>query len=384
MNNWQALVPVTVAAACVFGMLVALLGGIKLPLARQLGLDETGVGGLVALFGLALIPLVLVSGFLIGPLGLQVILAAGSVLAALGLALLSLSTRYAHAVVSVLFVAAGAACVNTAGTVLMPQAFFEGRPAASLNLGYVFFGLGALMTPALADLLGRLLGCRRMLGVLAAVCLAPAAITLIQGGVAAAPTASAGSLGVVIANPVLWLAAAVFFLYSPIEGALGSWATSFLTELGYHERRAALWLSGFWVAFLASRLLAAWLQQKRFLPTGSDGWTILVLALAAAVALGNLVGTNKGITGRRVLLVAGAALGPLFPTLIGFLFEHVDPSAYGVAYGVLYALGATGNVVLPPLVGSYAKRATTRRALRLPTGVALVLVAAALALAVAS
>jgi fucose permease len=382
MNTWQALAPVTVAAAFVFGMLLSLFGGMRLPLARQLGVDERRVGGLVALFALALIPLVVVSGLLIEPLGWRVILAVGSVLAATGLACLALSTGYTHAVASVLLIGAGAACLNTTSAVLMPAAFFSDSRAAALNLGTVFICLGALMTPAVADLLGRVLGFRGMLGALAAICVVPALFALGQGGATAMPSGEAGSLAAVVANPTLWLAAVVFFLYSPIEGALGTWASTYLTELGYRERRATMWLSGFWLAFLGARLVAAWLQQKWFRTATADAWLILGLTLTAAVALGNLVGTNKGATGRRVLLLLGAALGPIFPTLVGFLFEHVAPGEYGAAYGIMYALGATGNVLLPPVLGAYAKRRTMRQAMRLPTVVALLLAAVALVLVV--
>ena len=54
----------TVAILLVTGMGVALLGSIKLSLARKLQIDEARVGGLVSLFGFAMIPVMLAVGFI--------------------------------------------------------------------------------------------------------------------------------------------------------------------------------------------------------------------------------------------------------------------------------------------------------------------------------
>src|SRR5689334_17931793 len=77
------LAPVTIASAFLFGMILALLGSIKLPLAQRLGIDEARVGGLLATLNLALIPMMLVSGILIDKVGVQGVLFVGSLMTAL-------------------------------------------------------------------------------------------------------------------------------------------------------------------------------------------------------------------------------------------------------------------------------------------------------------
>jgi fucose permease len=81
----------------------------------------------------------------------------------------------------------------------------------------------------------------------------------------------------------------VFFLYGPLEFAVGTWATTYLLEHGYNDRRAARLLSGFWLTFLAGRVLTAYLQDQNVLPQKVDAFLIPVLGLAAAVVLGNLM-----------------------------------------------------------------------------------------------
>jgi FHS family glucose/mannose:H+ symporter-like MFS transporter len=374
MTGKAELIPVTIASAFVFGMVLALLGSIKLPLAKRLDINETRVGGLLSMLSLALIPLMLLSGILIDTLPVRWVLVAGSLVLAFAVGLLALSRNYGECLAAVLLVGASGASLSTGSVRLMPVAFDPEHEAASFNLGNVFFGLGALIIPTLLDLLIRGLGFRRALGLFALLCLAPAGAALLSTGFPEPPPP--GNLVQVIREPMLWLTALVFFLYCPLEGAVGTWATTYLTNLGYREGRAVLLLSGFWLTFLVGRLVAAVLQEHDILRPGSEQWVICVLALIAAVVLGNLAGApREGHAGWGLLLV-GFLLGPIFPTLLGFLFSHKQfQDNRGTAFGAMFALGITGNLVFPPLIGMYARRHTVQRALRIPMVVALLLTA---------
>ena len=59
MSGLETLAPVTIASAFAVGMVLALLGSIKLPLAKRLQLNEARVGGLLSALSLALIPMML-------------------------------------------------------------------------------------------------------------------------------------------------------------------------------------------------------------------------------------------------------------------------------------------------------------------------------------
>lgn len=378
------LIPVTIGGAFAFGMVLALLGSIKLPLAKRLNVDEAKVGGQLSALNLALIPMMLFSGLLVDHFGVRWVLVGGSLLTSAAVAALAVSRTYTACLYALLLLGAGGACVSVGSIKLMPLAFFDQYPAASLNLGNVFFGLGALTMPPLTDLLNRRLGLRRTLSVVAVVCLVPAALALLTAGTAF-PEPVNGDAASVFRNPTLWLAGLVFLLYGPIEGAIATWTTTFLTELGYRERSAAWLLAGFWLAFLGGRLLTSFLQQREYLPENTELWFILGLALAAAVVLGNLAGARGEGNAIWGLLALGALLGPIFPTLVGFLFnQEFARNDRGTAYGGMFAIGATGSLILAPLIGSYARRRTMRAALRIPAVEALLLAAATLALALLS
>ena len=64
-----------VFALAAAGVVFALLGSIKIPLARQLNIDEAKVGGLLSVFGFTWIPMVFAAGILADIYGKQAVLA---------------------------------------------------------------------------------------------------------------------------------------------------------------------------------------------------------------------------------------------------------------------------------------------------------------------
>jgi fucose permease len=382
MFGLELITVATISGALVFGLALALLGSLKVALAKRLALNESGVGGLLSALNLALIPMMLISGLLIDAWGARWVLLLGSLTTALGLFGLTAPPTYRRALLAVLGVGLGAAAVSVASLVLMQKAFPTRTPAAALNFGCVFIALGALLTPALTDLLG-VLGFRRTVGLLAVLCLAPAlfaALTPADAFVLAAPQGEPGRapLGLIglLSSPGLLLAAAVFFFYAPLEGTIGVWTTSYLMEKGDGERAAAWMLSGFWASFLLSRLLIAlWDPSPAWLP-----WLLVAPPLLTAVALGNLSGTASIASARLYLLALGFLLGPVFPSLVGAVFDAFKQEP-GAAYGTMFAFGSLGSLALAPLIGARAGRRSVQAAFVIPMLLALLMTAAALVFA---
>src|SRR5205807_9883784 len=92
-----------------------------------------------------------------------------------------------------------------------------------------------------------------------------------------------------------------------------------------------------------------------------------------------LAGVRKGGSAALGLLAIGALLGPIFPTLVGILFDF-EPfkPVRGTAYGTMFAFGALGNLFVPPLIGAYARRSTVQRSMRIDMIMALVMAVPAL------
>jgi fucose permease len=376
-----AVTALAISGAFVFGLVLALLGSLKLALARRADLGEGRVGVLLLTLNVALIPMMLLAGVLLDAWGVRAVLILGSLL--LTLALLGLSARpaYGRALLAVLAAGLGASALSAASVVLMPSAFF-GVPetVASLNVGTVFIALGALVTPVLTDVLLGWVGLRRTLALLAFVCLVPAFVAALPARWELSAPRPAGAAEL-FGTPDVWLAGLVFFFYAPLEAAVSLWATTYLARLGYGERRATWLLAGFWGAFLASRLLVGLAQHAGHLrdPDAWGPWLLVIPALLAAVVLGNLAGATSPRSARVGLLLLGLFLGPIFPTLLGMVFRTPGlHEAQGTAYGVLFAVGSVGTLVLAPLIGAGVRRGTPQTALRLPMLLALVLTATGL------
>ncbi len=387
MAGLSSVAAVTCTAAFVFGLLLALLGAVKLKLAERLQIGEGRVGGLLAALNFALIPMMLVSGLLIDALGVRAVLICGALLASVAVFSLALRRSYLAVLACVLALGAGAACVSTASVVLMPVAFGFGRHelAASVNLGHVFVALGALMTPTLADLLLRTLDFRKAMAVLALLCLVPAATAALSLSAGVGEPAEKANLAALFEHDGLsiLLAGLAFLFYAPLEFAVSTWGSTYLTvDQGYREGRAAWIMSFFWLAFLVGRVLMTLLFHSNRLEPGWSPFLLFLLALAAAAMMGNLAGSGKPRSAAWGLILLGLALGPVFPTLVAIALQAAPPNGYGTAYGSMFAIGSLGSAALAPVLGYLARGKGVMRPLRLLALLALLLVVVALALVV--
>lgn len=373
-----------VMALLLGGMGVAILGSVKVPLARDLQIDEGKVGGLVSIFGFAMIPVILTAGFLTDFLGRQVVLLAGSVVYAASLFVLAGARSYLAALGGVLLLSAGWSLLINVGNVLTKAAFPSESTAYSTNIANVFFGLGAFLTPLLATYLVRVLSLKRALMLLGLVALLPGvlsfgvtfpATTAAPAATAAAATATAaGQPSSLILDPYLWLLGFALFFYGPLEASLGAWTTTYLAEKGYKESAAANWLSVFWLAFMTSRLIAAFTMEP-----GYESRLVLLLAIAAVMVLADMVVRGRSMPALSVLL-AGLVFGPIFPTLMAQLLDHFEPAVQGRAVGLFFAIGGIGWTMIPILIGAYARRTSVQKGFIVAVAAALGLCGVALAL----
>ena len=371
-----------VAALLVGGLGVAVLGSVKVPLAKRLLIDEARVGGLVSIFGFVLIPVILTAGFVTDHVGRQAVFMTGSVLFAASLVLLAAARKYLAALVAVLLLGAAWAMLINVGNVLTPLAFAGDPPnlTRATNLANVFFGLGAFLTPLGVTYLVVRRSLTMALGLLALFSLVPAALALgvdfrvlTTGSPEQAGSTEAPGFGSLLRDPVLWLCGLAMFFYSPLESSLGAWTTTYLGERGVSERTAPRFLSGFWLTFMASRLTAAFL-----LPVGRETITLVVLAGTSFAILMAIVTSRGALTASVLVLAAGVVFGPIFPIIMALLLGHFPVMLHGRAVGLLFALAGIGWTTIPILIGAYARRAGVQRGFAVAAGAAVGLTGVAL------
>jgi len=328
----------------------------------------------------------LAMGFLTDLLDKKIVVIAGSLLMVASLLVLARAVKYWSALIAVLLLSAGWSALVNVLNVLM-QSAFGGTQTYAMNLGNFFFGLGAFLTPLLIALLVRRTGFAPALLVLAA-------FTLLSGVLACGvdfksllpPAAAAADpgIGALLSDRIMWLTALALLFYAPMEATMAAWATTYLGDKGMAEGRAATTLSGFWLAFMCSRLATALIVARFPLPAGGD--TLLIVGLSILCILvwaGAVFSRGFGTAGAMVVL-AGLVFGPTFPTLVGVLMGHVSqdisPVLGGRAVGLFFMVGGIGWSVIPILIGAYARKTSIQRGFLIAVGAAVGLTVTAVAL----
>jgi fucose permease len=378
-----------IAALAVAGMCHALLGSVKVPLARKLNIDEARVGGLASIFGFTLIPMVLAAGFLADAFGNHAVLSGGFVLLIVGLVMLSLLRSYQVTLLAVLVLGTGWSALVNVLNVTSPPAFLTAeeipkRMSYAMNMGDFIFGMGAFLTPMAVAALIRKISLQKTFLVLASLAVVP----LVLGfGVHWEKLATeqtqtvAGGLSILLWDPIVWLCCLAFFCHVPIEASVATWATTLMTDKGVTEGRASSLLSAFWLTFMGSRLLTA--LTLLTLPVGAD--IILVMSMAAlciVFTLGIAFSRTASLTCAMVIM-AGMILGPIFPTLLAILLTHVEKSLHGRTVGLFFCIGGIGWTAIPIMIGAYAKRTTVQHAFLIATVSAVLLTGLSVGLSIA-
>jgi fucose permease len=383
-----------VALLCVFGlgMSFALLGALKVHLVPFLKITDAQFGDLGSTFMFACLIMSLVTGLLCDKMGYKPIAILGFVVTAVCIFLLSRATSYSMAMIACILLGIGAMCCNTAGNTLIPVVLFGGKnPAAASNFGNVFFGLGFFITPLLMGLLFEKNpgAYSTNVTVLAVIVLIPVIVALI----AEYPVSSAGfqfsQAAGLLGQIAVWVSALALFLYIALEVSMGTWVSSYASEVlkktpGIAEEavksKANYMMSVFAVAMMVGRLIASQI------PTITRMGAKVVAAMAAMAAIVLFIMTKSSNVGLAWVLVAlmGLACAPCFPTIVGVTFSKFVPRVYGSIFGIIFAIGLAGAVFFVRLIGKIAAGAggSVQAGLSVLIGVAVVLIVMALIMGV--
>lgn len=388
----KKLAPV-VALLCVFGlgMSFAILGAISVNLMPHLGIEKGQFGTLISVFMLSCLVMSLIIGLLVDKWGHKPLAIAGFVIASASFFLIAVATSYTVAVLAVLLMGIGAMCLNTAGNTLIPVVLFEGKnPAAASNFGNVFFGLGLFITPLLSGWLFKRSPDAYTLNisVIAIIVLIPVIIAIL----AQYPVVRTGfelSQGISMLGQVaVWVAGLTLFLYIALEASLTNWVTPYGAEIIKKaspdladeaiNAKAKYMMSAFAIAMMVGRLIAS--RVKAITRIGDK----VVAGVGAAVAIIALIMMKSASEPLAWVLVvlAGLACAPGFPTTAGVTFSKFQPRVYGSVFGIIFAIGLAGAVIVPKLIGNWAQGRTVQESLVILIPVALLLIVFALILGV--
>ena len=362
-----------VALLCVLflGTCFSLLGSISVKLMPRLEIDKGRFGTVISVFMSACLVLSLVMGVVCDKVGYKPVAIFGFVMTAFCVFMLAQAKTYSAVLGICTLLGFGAMALNTAGNTLIPVVLFEGKnPAAASNLGNVFFGVGLFITPLLVSVLFRKTSYEKALSVLAAVVLLPVIFAVL----ATYPQSRAGfafadALGL-FSEPAVWAGGLVLFCYFSLESTFANWLPAFGKEVyskatpeeetGAVDASAQRLLSWFAVGMMAGRFLIS--QVPVITEYGS--WFIAGAGAGAAAVILIMTVSNGAKTTRVLAVCSGLIFGLCFPTTVGVTFSKFSPEIYGSVFGIIFAIGLLGCVIVPKLIGNLAKNSTIQKSLK--------------------
>lgn len=385
--TFTLLVAATLVSGLLVGLIPTLVDGFQKSLKDRLNLPEGRAEWFVRLFYLAWLPAMPLAGWLLDEFPTREILFGGLVALIVGIAWLALIRSATPLLFNALYLGAAYSCVATTTVSLMSRVFFEDYlhhklHIASLNIGFVAVGLGALMGPWLVAAINRWWGFRQGLLYLSVALIVPGALAALSDR-EHFPTApqDVATWNEVFLYPQMGMIVIVILLYFALENCLEFWPETYLKELGHEGAGLQMSMLVFWLAFIAARGAAAWLlvEYARF-PQFAFGLTI-GLAIISALILGNLTGGFEMGSGTFWFWLLGACYGPLLPGLLGMALELYPKPLPMSILGVLLALSGVDTLVMRPVMNLFGKDRPARTMMRLPTILALVMAAPMLLLA---
>lgn len=369
------------------GMCYALLGSIKVPLAKRLDIEEGKVGGLISAFGFTMIPMAFAAGFLADAIGSEVVLAAACGILIASVLVLANVNSYIVAVISVLLLGTGWSALVNVLNALQGPAFLpfldEGAPlSTAMNMGDFIFGIGAFAMPIATAMMLARVGLRKTFSIFSVLIVVTLGFVFLVNWEPLTPVkvaAQDASFGRLVSDTTVLLCCLAFFFHVPMEACVGVWATTLMKDQGVSDGRSSSLLSVFWMAFTLSRLVAALTMVA-----GTDHVILMVLSGACAgLTLGLAASKSKEMTSGFIIL-AGAVMGPIFPILIALLITHVQSDLseqlVGRAIGLFFCIGGIGWAVVPLLVGKIAQKTSVQKAFFVVAGAAACLTAVAVVL----
>jgi fucose permease len=374
-----------VTLLCVFGlgMCFSLLGSISVKLMPRLKIDTARFGTLISSFMITCLVASVVIGVLIDIWGHKPFAIIGFIVTAFCIFIIARATSYSAVLAACLLLGVGAMCLNNVGNTLMPHVLFGGQNApAALNLGNVFFGLGLFLTPFIVSFLFRKVAYENAVSVLALIALVPVIFAILAKYPDVKLGFEAATVAKLLASPVVIVAALALFCYISLEMSFSNWLPSFGKEVissvkpdadaGVIDASSQRMLSAFAVAMMAGRLITS--QIPIIAEYGS--YFIAGAALLSCLVILVMMAIRNVSLAWLMAILAGLFFAPCFPTTVGVTFNK-HPENQGTVFGVIFAVGLLGGVIIPKAIGNLAKGSSVQKSLKLlvPACVALIILA---------
>ncbi len=368
------------------GMCFSLLGSISVKLMPRLNIDQGKFGNLISAFMFSCLVASLIIGVLTDIIGFQKVAIGGFLLTSICILILAYGKTFQTVLIPCLLLGFGAMAMNVVGNVMGMMVIYEGqREAAANNLVNVFFGLGLFLTPLIVSNLFKRMSYEKSVSVLAFILIIPFLLSLFGKGFPQAEGLAISDAFKLLSQPAIIIAALTLFCYISLESSFCNWLPSFGKDViksespGTEEARADAsaqnLLALFAIAMMAGRLIASQIP----IITEKGGFFIAGSGLASAVLIYLMMNSKNIMQARILAFLAGLAFAPAFPTTVG-VTKAIHPANFGSAFGIIFAVGLAGAVIVPNAIGKLAKGSSVQKSLKLLLPMCVVLIVLALVL----
>src|ERR1700687_5456015 len=334
------------------GILQTLLGPMLPILIARWAMNDTQAGNLFLVQFLASLAGVQLSGVLLARWGFRPAFLSGLLLMACGVATLYMGGLWLG-LASVAAYGLGLGLIIPADNLLIAEIGSGSGPssrAGAVSLLNFFWGVGAVLCSLMVawtaahKLLPFFLGAVALFLVLLAFAMRN--LPFPAAAIKSAESSASSSWREMAKSPLIWLFAAVFFLYPGAETAVGGWIGSYVSRLGSRgAAMASMMPAFFWSALTVGRSLGtAFLRhfpERRVLRAG-------YAAGAAGIGLMLWAPTLPGVVGGAV--ITGRGFATLYPITVARLSQRFGVAARSIG-AVMFSLASVGPAVIPWMVG---------------------------------
>jgi FHS family glucose/mannose:H+ symporter-like MFS transporter len=349
--------------------MTSFLGATLPELSARSGFDLTRSGTLFSFLYFPQVPMVFLAGPLIDRFGKKLVLAAGFLGSAAALVGMAYVPSYAVLGALLVMLGLGGSSAMAAANTLIPDLYPQ-NPSSALNLGGIFFGVGAVFFPWLVALMARRLGLVATLWFIALLVGLVAVVALVQ---TFPPASMAGGFDwdqamSVAVNPAVMMLAAVLFFYSALEISTAGWIRTFLEkDLAVSSESSKIILTSFWIMMMLGRLIASQVVKRVRGPQLLLGCSVgAIVGLLLMVLAPNMPVAAAGI------ILCGLCYAPVFPTTAGTASTYFS-RIFGTVFGMLMTPALLSGAVVPPAIGYVAQHQSVRAGIWILVGMAVLL-----------
>ena len=339
------------AAAClamlVFGIVMTILGSVLPSLIVKFGLDKVDAGSLFPLMTVGMLIGSLFFGPVVDRYGYKIPFILSCALILAGLEVLAFENQLSIMRLAMFLVGLGGGVVNGGSNALVADIAEEDR-GAKLSLLGVFFGIGAFGIPMSLGVLLGYFDYTTLIAVIGWTLLIPILFFLFIRF--PAPKQMQGfplkeGLKLIKEVPLL-LFGLILFFESGMEITVGGWTSTFFSEeLMIDTSRAVFYLSFYWLALMAARIIIPKLLKTMQADRLLRGF--IFLAIAGSLLL--IFTRNLGLALAGVMLI-GFGFAAVFPVILGLVGDRY-PHLSGTAFSVVFVMALTGGSLMPYLSG---------------------------------